>query len=165
MSAGEPTDAALTGPAQSAPPAGREALTVEIERTREELGNTVEALVAKTDVKARAREKVAQVSGRLPERAGLKKQVAAQAETVRGQLAAKAVEAKQQVAASAGPVREQVTSQAARATATVRQAAPEPVQRAAKRAADPAGQRRVPLLVTAGAALVAGWLLQRRGRR
>ncbi len=79
----------------------------------------------------------------------------------RGRLAG----AKQQVAASAGPVREQVSSQAARATATVRQAAPEPVQRAAKRAAEEARRRRVPLVVTAGAALVAGWLLLGRRRR
>ncbi len=140
MSAEEPTDAARTGAAHPAAPADREALTVEIERTREELGNTVEALVAKTDVKARARDKVAQVSGRL-------------------------ADAKQQVAATAGPVREQVTSQAAKATATVRQSAPEPVQRAARRAAQEAGRRRVPLAVTAGVALVAGWLLLRRRRR
>jgi uncharacterized protein DUF3618 len=37
-----------------------EELRREIERTRAELGETVEALVAKTDVKARAREKVAE---------------------------------------------------------------------------------------------------------
>ena len=140
MSAEEPTDAALTGPAHPAPPADREALTSQIERTREELGHTVEALVAKTDVKARARDKVAQVSGRL-------------------------AAAKDQVAASAGPVREQVTSQAAKATATVRQATPEPLQRAAKRAAQEAGPRRVPVLVTAGAVLVVGLLLLRRRRR
>lgn len=140
MSAEEPTDATLANTAQPAPAADREALTSEIERTREELGNTVEALVAKTDVKARARGKVAQVSGRL-------------------------AEAKQQVAASAGPVREQVSNQAAKATATVRRAAPEPVQRAAQRAAEQAGQRRVQVLVTAGAVLVAGWLLLRRRRR
>ena len=133
MSAEEPTDATLANTAQPAPPSDQEALTMEIERTREELGQTVEALVAKTDLKARSREKVAEV--------------------------------KQQVTANAGPVREKVSSQAAKATATVRQAAPEPVQRAAKRAADTAGQRRVQVLVAAGAALVAGWLLLRRRRR
>ena len=133
MSAEEPTDATLANTAQPAPPSDQEALTMEIERTREELGQTVEALVAKTDMKARAREKVAEV--------------------------------KQQVTANAGPVREKVSIQAAKATATVRQAAPEPVQRAAKRAADTAGQRRVQVLVAAGAALVAGWLLLRRRRR
>ncbi|HZU59982.1 MAG TPA: DUF3618 domain-containing protein [Solirubrobacteraceae bacterium] len=38
-----------------------EQLRAEIEETREELGDTVEALAAKTDVKAQARRKVAQV--------------------------------------------------------------------------------------------------------
>jgi ElaB/YqjD/DUF883 family membrane-anchored ribosome-binding protein len=38
-------------------------LRADIERTRQELGDTVAALVEKTDVKARAREKVAEVRG------------------------------------------------------------------------------------------------------
>jgi hypothetical protein len=38
-----------------------ERIREEIEATRRELGDTVEALVAKTDVKARAHEKVASV--------------------------------------------------------------------------------------------------------
>ena len=40
-------------------------LEQEIERTREQLGQTVEALAAKADVKAQARVKAAQVTGRL----------------------------------------------------------------------------------------------------
>jgi hypothetical protein len=39
-------------------PAGAEALRDEIARTRAELGDTVEALAAKADVKARVRERV-----------------------------------------------------------------------------------------------------------
>jgi succinyl-CoA synthetase beta subunit len=39
-------------------------LTDEIGRAREELGETVEALVAKADVKARARDMAAEVTGR-----------------------------------------------------------------------------------------------------
>ena len=42
-----------------------DALVEEINRTREELGNTVEALAAKVDVKARAQQKAAEVSGQL----------------------------------------------------------------------------------------------------
>jgi hypothetical protein len=61
MSAEEPTDATPANTAQPAPPADREELTVEIERTREQLGQTVEALVAKTDVKARAAQATATV--------------------------------------------------------------------------------------------------------
>ena len=42
-----------------------EALEREIERTRHELGETVEALVAKTDVKARARQRATQLTANL----------------------------------------------------------------------------------------------------
>ncbi len=47
------------------PPDNPEALVEEINRTREELGNTVEALTAKVDVKARAQSKVSEVSSQL----------------------------------------------------------------------------------------------------
>ena len=39
-------------------PAGRHELRTEIEQTRAELGDTVEALAAKTDVKARAKRMI-----------------------------------------------------------------------------------------------------------
>ncbi|MFJ7591220.1 DUF3618 domain-containing protein [Streptomyces sp. NPDC097617] len=41
------------------------ALREQIERTRDELGRTVEALAAKADVKAQATEKAARVTGRI----------------------------------------------------------------------------------------------------
>ena len=47
------------------PPQTPEALAADIEQTRQELGETVEALVAKTDVKARARHRAAEVTGTL----------------------------------------------------------------------------------------------------
>jgi acetylornithine deacetylase/succinyl-diaminopimelate desuccinylase-like protein len=47
------------------PPQTSEALAAEIEQTRHELGETVEALVAKTDVKARAQHKAAEVTENL----------------------------------------------------------------------------------------------------
>lgn len=47
-----------------------EEIEAEIERTREELGETVEALAAKTDVKARAKEKVDETKERLGEKLG-----------------------------------------------------------------------------------------------
>jgi len=43
-------------------------MRVEIERTREELGDTVAALAEKTDVKARARDKVAEVKSNVTEK-------------------------------------------------------------------------------------------------
>jgi hypothetical protein len=42
-----------------------EELQQEIEQTRQQLGQTVDELAAKTDVKARARAKVTEVSGRV----------------------------------------------------------------------------------------------------
>ena len=51
-----------------APPDNPEALVEEINRTREELGNTVEALAAKADVKARAQQKATDVSGQLKDK-------------------------------------------------------------------------------------------------
>jgi hypothetical protein len=41
-----------------------EAIEADIERTREQLGDTVEALAAKTDVKARAQERVDEIKAK-----------------------------------------------------------------------------------------------------
>jgi uncharacterized protein DUF3618 len=43
-------------------------IQADIERTREEVGDTVEALAAKTDVKARAQERVNEVKAQMPEK-------------------------------------------------------------------------------------------------
>jgi Protein of unknown function (DUF3618) len=45
-----------------------EEIEADIERTREDLGDTVEALAAKTDVKARAKEKFAETKETLSEK-------------------------------------------------------------------------------------------------
>jgi hypothetical protein len=55
-------------PSGGAAPATREELREQIAHTREELGRTVEELAAKTDVKARAREKAEDVRERAGER-------------------------------------------------------------------------------------------------
>jgi Protein of unknown function (DUF3618) len=47
------------------PPQTPDALAAEIEQTRQELGETVEALVAKTDVKARAQRRAAEAAADL----------------------------------------------------------------------------------------------------
>jgi type VI protein secretion system component VasF len=49
-------------------PDDQQELEKEIEQTREQLGQTVEALAAKVDVKARAQEKLGQVSQQIKER-------------------------------------------------------------------------------------------------
>ena len=79
-------------------------LQQEIERTREQLGHTVQALAAKTDLKAQAREAVGHVTGRLK---------------------STAVQARQQAAATADKLSkatpEPVQGAAAKAAATARQ--------------------------------------------
>jgi len=47
------------------PPQSAEAITADIERTRQELGQTVEALAAKADVKARAQHRATEVAENL----------------------------------------------------------------------------------------------------
>ncbi len=59
---GTPSERTQAGGTQSP---SAEALEREIERTRHELGETVEALVAKTDVKARVQHRAARVAGDL----------------------------------------------------------------------------------------------------
>jgi hypothetical protein len=69
---GPPEDAHDEGAPQGAPPADArtgppgdvQELKHEIEQTREQLGETVERLVAKADVSARARDKAAELTGR-----------------------------------------------------------------------------------------------------
>jgi hypothetical protein len=46
-------------------PSDAAALAADIERTREELGETVQQLVAKTDVKAQAQRRATEVAGRV----------------------------------------------------------------------------------------------------
>ena len=67
------TESGLTpaGPGPGdAPPDSIQALTEEIERTREDVGQTVAALAAKADIKARLREEESEVAGRLRDTAG-----------------------------------------------------------------------------------------------
>jgi predicted transcriptional regulator len=73
------TDEEGNGRAPSAaPPESLEGLTEEIERTRKDLGETVEALAAKADVTARAREKATEVAGRVSGKASQLKDTASQ---------------------------------------------------------------------------------------
>lgn len=75
MTTSEGTSGATSDSA--AAPGDPQALEQEIERTREQLGETVEQLVAKTDVKARAQAKVTELTGRVKAKAGQVQQQAA----------------------------------------------------------------------------------------
>jgi len=128
-------------------------LQQEIERTREHLGETVEALMAKVDVKARAQDEAGRLIGRLKTRVL----------EARQQATARAYQARHQVADKTEGPRGQVAG----AAAGIAKVTPEPVKQAAGNAAATARQRRTPLLAVAGAvgAGLVGWLLFRRWRR
>jgi hypothetical protein len=176
--------------AAAGPPDDPQGLQREIERTREHLGETVEALVAKVDVKARAQDEAGRLIGRLKARvigarqqaaaravdarrqaadktAGPRQKATAQGRHVRRQVTDKTAGPLQQAASLGGSVAEQVKPQAAAVAAGISKVTPEPVRQAAGNAAATARSRRTPLLAALGAvgAGLVGWLLFQRWRR
>jgi hypothetical protein len=150
----------------SAPPNDPQELKQQIEYTREQLGETVEALAAKADVKAQARAKASEVSGRLKSKAAqARQQAAAKTGELQDQLAGKAAVPRQKTAAITGPAADRARQQTAVAAERLSKVTPEPVQRAVAKAAAAARDRRVQLVIAA-AALVLAWLkIRRRGHR
>jgi hypothetical protein len=146
------------------PPDDPQGLQQEIERTRERLGQTVEALVAKVDVKARAQDEAGRLIGRLKTRVVQARQQAAGRVVEARRLAADKTAGPRQKATVQG---RHVRRQVAEKTAGISNAAPEPVKQAAGNAAATARQRRTPLLAAVGAigAGLVGWLLFQRWRR
>ena len=125
--------------AEPAAPDNAEQLRAEIERSREQLGETVEQLAAKADVTSRARDAAARLTRRVKDAtARAREQAATRASQVCGQLTA--------------------------ATAPVRRATPEPVRRATAQGAGTARRHNVPLTV-AVLVLIAGCLLIRHWRK
>ena len=159
----------------SAPPDNPDALVEEINRTREDLGNTVEALAAKVDVKARAQQKATEVSGQLKGKVrDVTQGLSGKADQLKGEVTDRAAGARQAVAGngktvlgSGQPVTKTIAGRAAQAGATAWAATPEPVQQRARRAAATVDQHRVPFAaaVAAGALLLGGWLVIHGRRR
>lgn len=172
------------------PPDDPQGLQQEIERTREHLGATVEALMAKVDVKARAQDEAGRLIGRLKgsvvraraqavtraararrevvdKTAGTRQQATAQGRHVRRQVAGQTAGPLQQAASLGGSVAKQVKPQAAAAAAGISKVTPDQVKQAAGNAAATARSRRTPLLAAVGAigAGLVGWLLFQRWRR
>jgi vacuolar-type H+-ATPase subunit E/Vma4 len=126
------------------PPDNVQELTAEIERTREELGETIEALAAKADVKARAKDLAADA----------RKSASATAGQVKQQVAGQAARAR-------AAVREATPPQ-------VRRAADQAGQAVSETASDPTAPGRPRALMAAvavGAVALAGWLIIRRRRK
>ena len=149
MTTDQPAD-----PGASNVPDDPEQIRQDIEHTREQLGDTVEALVAKTDVKAQAKDKVGQLTGRL-------KGTTAQART---QLAQKTADVRQAASTNGAQGRDQLQARATAVGSKVRDVTPEPVQRAARHAAARTSPRQATIAAVAAGVVLIGFILVRRRR-
>ncbi|GIF03541.1 DUF3618 domain-containing protein [Actinoplanes siamensis] len=135
------------------------ALRAEIKQTRADLGETVQALAAKADVKARAREQVSQTKQRLLD----------QAVSATGRLREVAGQASATVRDAAGQASATVKDAAGQASSTVKDAAGQTAAVSGDVAHDAVDRVRSgripPALIVAGLAAVVGVILILRGRR
>ena len=156
--------APLTG-SIAPPPDDPEQLEAEIARTREQLGETVQELVARADVKSLARTKVAELTERVRNTTVRARQnAAARAANARSQVTDKTAAAQQKAISAGGARKDQLRNRAAAVGAPVWQATPEPVRRAVTKGASGARERWVPLAVAAGV-LVDGFVALSQWRR
>jgi hypothetical protein len=156
------------------PPDNPEALVEEINRTREELGNTVEALAAKADMKARAQQRATEVSGQLKSRVrDVTQGLSGKADQLKGEVSGRAAGARQAVtengktALGAGePVTKSIASRASQA-GTAAQAAATKAGTTAQGVATKAGTTAQGVATKAGATVWAATPepVQQRARR
>jgi chromosome segregation ATPase len=151
------------------PPDDRQALEEEIERTRERLGETVEALVAQVDVKARAQDKARELTGRLKNSAAQARQQASASVRAKADQADVKGQAQQRARHLTGLLKStaaQGRHRANTAASSIAQATPEPVKGAAGSAAAVTRRNRGPLSAAIGAvvAIVLAWLLIKRSK-
>ncbi|MGW5931014.1 DUF3618 domain-containing protein [Streptomyces anulatus] len=132
----------------------------QVERTRDKLGQTVEVLAAKADLKGQAKDKAATVKERTAEKAG----------TASGQMRLMTEQAARRVK---DKTPDAVLEETARVTARMRESTvragqyaavkvPDPLRERAERAAAAVRANRTPLLT--GSALLVVFLLVRRSR-
>jgi dsDNA-specific endonuclease/ATPase MutS2 len=152
-----------------------EAVAEEIEHTRQQLGETVEALAAKADVKERAQRRATEVTGNLRGKArAAKDKVTEQVGELRDKAAAKAAQAKDTAQAKvtqardtaengSAPVASQVAGRVAATARGVREITPA-AQRSAGQAVATVREHRGKVAVTV-AVLVLAWLAVRRLRK
>ena len=161
-------DAAETAPkaeAAAAAPDDEEELKQQIEQHRDQLGETVEQLAAKADVKSRARAKVAALSRQVKSTTGqARKQAAARAGRIRSQFASQTAATRQKAISVGGTGKNQLQTRTGAVGAPVWEATPEQVRRAVARGASTARQHRLPLALTVGA-LILAYLAVRQWRK
>ena len=158
-----PETATLTG--HVAPPDNLRQLEAEIERTREQLGETVQELVTRADVKSLARAKAAELRGRVKDTTSqARKTATASAVGVRGQVADKTAVALQKATSAGATQKDQLRNRAVAVSAPAWQATPEQVRRAVTNGAGGAKERWLPLTLAASS-LILGYSAFRRWRR
>lgn len=120
-----------------------EEIRTEIEQTREQLGQTVEALAEKTDVKARAHEQI---------------------DTAKETVAENVEAAKKAVTENVGAAKEAVTHQADEILTRVRGATPESAQAGIQQAQTTVQEKPLPFAAAGAfaAGLLIGWMIGRR---
>ncbi|MER7124056.1 DUF3618 domain-containing protein [Streptomyces goshikiensis] len=139
-------------PAPSPGTSGSAELREQVERTRDELGQTVEGLAAKTDIKSQAAEKATLVSDQIREKARQAAQL------VRNKIPDPVL---QRTAQAATQVRESSAKAGEYATCKT----PDPLLEKAEQAATVARAHRTPLLAVGVAAVVLLLVRRSRGRR
>lgn len=133
--------------------AGPRELRAKVERTRHDLGETVEALAAKADVKARAQDKAVAIKGR----------TATKAAELGEQAMTKATEAAHVLQ---DKVPDQVKDKAATATGQVKAAAGRQAAEVWQdKAPEQVRKNRTAFLAASGATLLVTYVLVRRRRR
>ncbi|WP_411118240.1 DUF3618 domain-containing protein [Streptomyces sp. 058-1L] len=133
-----------------------EELREQVERTRDEHGQTLDALAAKADVKAQGKEKTAAVKEQAASASSQIREKAAQAAQLIKDRTPDAVQEKTAQAAA------QVRETASRAGQFAADRTPDPLLEKTDRAAQAARANRTPLI--AGGALLIAFLLVRRSR-
>lgn len=145
---GQPGPAAAAGETMSNDP---QAPAEDIERTRQQLGDSVEALAAKVDVGAQARDKAAE----------MKAHVAGAAGAAAGRITAKTADLRHQLPGKTSDFTKAVAAGRAKA----RQIAPASAQQTAARAARTVRERPGGYAAAAIVLLLIGWWLGRMRRR
>ncbi|MEV2191494.1 DUF3618 domain-containing protein [Streptomyces phaeochromogenes] len=138
---------------------GPDELRREIQETRGQLGDTVEELAAKADVKARARARGAELKGKASEAGHAVQDKATEAGHVVQGKAVEAGHVVQDKAVQAGHV---VQSRATRAGHAVQDNVPLPVRTAVTNAVQAGKRHPRPVLIAGAGVVVAAGLLRRR---
>jgi hypothetical protein len=149
----------------SKPPDDLRQLEAEIERTREQLGETVRELASRADMKSLARAKAGALTGRVKNTTSQARKTATTGVvSVRAQVVGKTTVARQKATSAGTAGKVQLRTRATAVSTPVWQATPEQVRRTVTKGASGAKERWIPLTLAASV-LIVGCLALRQWRR